>query len=102
MEETRKMKRKSTQTLLLVFSSLLLLFSVTVSAQGQPAQDQSYTPDFSGDWETVTSTGKTFALTLKATNRRTVVTGNYYGKALAGSYKPLGGSASEFVKVSAL
>jgi len=66
------MMKKTTQTLLLVFSTLLLLVSVTVSAQGQPSNP----PNFSGTWNTVTDKGEKFVITLRESSP--VVEGRYH------------------------
>jgi hypothetical protein len=50
------MKKRTTQTLLLVFSTLLLLVSVTVSAQGQPEPLRA--ANFSGVWNATTDQGE--------------------------------------------
>lgn len=93
--------KKTTQTLLLVFSTLLLLVSVTVSAQAQPAQAPN-SPNFNGTWNTVTGKGKTIGITLRHERADfSVVTGSYGVNGLTGSYKPSGGSMFEIVKVSA-
>ena len=113
------MMKKTTQTLLLVFSTLFLLVSVTASAQGQPAPDQpsrnrgqgqpapgsaqdrrSNAADFSGVWNTVTGKGKKVVITL-AQGRGYIVTGSYPVNGLTGSYKPVDRSINAFVKVSA-
>jgi len=92
------MMKKTTQTLLLVFSTLLLLGSVTVSAQGQP----SNRPNFTGTWNAVTDKGKKIVITLRHDRSDfSVVTGNYLpDHGLTGSYKPLDGSMFRIVKVS--
>ena len=91
--------KKKTQTLLLAFSTLLLLVSVTGSAQGQP----SYRPNFTGTWNAVTDKGKKIVITLRHDRSDfSVVTGNYLpDHGLTGSYKPLDGSMFGIVKVSA-
>lgn len=95
------MMKKKTQTFLLVFSTLLLLVSVTVSAQGQPAQDRQRgnSPTFTGDWKTVTGTGKRLIMKLEQ-NRHNVVTGYYNVNGLTGSNKPSDSSINGFVNVS--
>ena len=92
------MMKKTTQTLLLAFSTLLLLVSVTGSAQGQP----SYRPNFTGTWNAVTDKGKKIVITLRHDRSDfSVVTGNYLpDHGLTGSYKPLDRSNNPFVKVS--
>jgi hypothetical protein len=118
MEVTRKMMKKTTQTLLLVFSTLLLLVSVSVSSQGQPAtgsaqdrrrgsgetgsaQDRrSNNADFGGVWNTVTGNGKKIVIRL-AQGRGYIVTGNYGVNGLTGSNRPMDRSVNAFVKVSA-
>ena len=91
--------KKKTQTLLLAFSTLLLLVSVTGSAQGQP----SYRPNFTGTWNAVTDKGKKIVITLRHDRSDfSVVTGNYLpDHGLTGSYKPSDTSINGFVKVSA-
>ena len=93
------MMKKTTQTLLLVFSTLLLLASVTVSAQGQP----SNRPNFTGTWNAVTDKGKKIVITLRHDRSDfSVVTGNYLpDHGLTGSYKPSDSSTNRFVRVSA-
>ena len=60
------MMKKTTQTLLLVFSTLLLLVSVTVSAQGHPAQTKrTDLSDFTGVWNTVTDKSEKLVITLR-------------------------------------
>jgi len=103
------MMKKTTQTLLLVLSTLLLLVSVTPSAQGQPANRPTPRPDqdrlrgnapsFSGMWNTVTDKGKKMIITLE--QGRLGVTGYYAVNGLAASHKPSDGSSYGFVKVSA-
>ena len=90
--------KKKTQTLLLAFSTLLLLVSVTGSAQGQP----SYRPNFTGTWNAVTDKGKKIVITLRHDRSDfSVVTGNYLpDHGLTGSYKPLDGSINGFLNVS--
>jgi hypothetical protein len=93
--------KKTTQTLLLVFSTLLLLVSVTVTTQAQPSQAPS-SPNFNGTWNTVTGKGKTISMTLRHERADfSVVTGSYGVNGLTGSYKPSAGSMFEIVKVSA-
>jgi hypothetical protein len=110
------MMKKTTQTSLLVFSTLLLLVSVTASAQGQPAnrparqsptgsaQDRlrGNAVSFTGTWNTVTDKGKKIVITLRHERADpSVVTGDYLpSQGLTGSYKPLDGSINGFVKVS--
>jgi len=102
--------KKKTQTLLLVFSTLLLLVSVTGSAQDRhrgnspdlgSAQDRrrGNSSNFTGTWNTVTGKGKKIVITLEQ-DRRNDVTGYYGINGLTGSYKPLDGSNNGFVKVS--
>jgi hypothetical protein len=98
------MMKKTTQIFLLVVSALVLLVSVTVSAQGQPAQDRrrGNAPDFTGEWNTVTDRGNTIVMTLRHERADpSVVTGIYARNGLTGSYKPLDRSINAFVKVSA-
>jgi hypothetical protein len=98
------MMKKTTQNLLLAFSTLLLLASVTGSAQGQPAQDQrrGNSPSFAGTWKTVTPKGKTIFMTLRHERADpSLVTGEYMPiDGLTGSYKPADSSINGFVKVS--
>jgi hypothetical protein len=70
-------KKKTTQTLLLVFSTLLLLVSVTVSAQGQPAPSNA--SNFTGVWNTVTDKGEKLVITLRHDRSDfSVVVGSYH------------------------
>jgi hypothetical protein len=104
--------KKTTQTLLLVFSTLLLLVSVTGSAQGQPTPRPTPRPDqdrfmgngggsFVGTWNTVTDKGKKLVITLTRIRSSGIVTGSYDPwNGLTGSYKPSDGSINGFVKVS--
>jgi hypothetical protein len=95
--------KKKTQILLLVFSTLLLLVSVTVSAQGQPAQDRrrGNSFNFTGTWNTVTGKGKKIVITLRHDRSNSnIVTGYYTMNGLTGSYKPSDSSINGFVKVS--
>jgi hypothetical protein len=97
------MMKKTTQTLLLVFSTLLLLVSVTGSAQGQPAQDRprGKSPAFTGTWNTITNKGKTIVMTLRHERAdSSLVTGSYSVNGLTGSNKASDGSINGFVKVS--
>jgi hypothetical protein len=97
--------KKKTQTLPLVFSTFLLLVSVTVSAQGQPAtgsaQDRlrGNSPVFTGTWNTVTGKGKKIVITLEQ-NRHNIVSGYYGVNGLTGSYKSSDSSINGFVNVS--
>lgn len=95
------MKKKTAQTLLLIFSSLLLLVSVTVSAHAKsPPQDRA---NFTGVWNTVTSKGEKYLITLRheRSDYNTVI-GSYRSLSGAtGSYQPSDGSIYGFVKVSA-
>src|SRR5437868_14579608 len=106
------MMKKITQNLLLAFSTLLLLVSVTGSTQGQPTprptpqpgQDRlrGNSPNFTGTWNTVTDKGKKIVMTLRYERTdSSVVTGSYTLDGMLGSYQPLGGSTNVFVKVSA-
>ena len=83
---------KTTQRLLLVFSTLLLLVSVTASTHAQA-------PDFNGTWSMVTDKGKTLFFRLEQGHRG--VTGSYPVNGLTGSYQPSDGSNYGIVKVSA-
>jgi hypothetical protein len=102
--------KKTTQTLLLFFSTFLLLVSVTGSAQDRRrgnAPDLGSTQDrlrgnssgFTGTWKTVTGKGKQIVITLEQ-DRHNMVTGYYGINGLTGSYKPLEGSMNGLVKVS--
>ena len=72
--------KKTTQTLLLVFSTLLLLVSVTVSAQGHPAQiKRTDLSNFTGAWNTITDKGEKLVITLRHERADPgVVTGSYH------------------------
>jgi hypothetical protein len=97
------MMKKTTQNLLLVFSTLLLLVSVTGSAQGQPAQDRrrGNSFGFTGTWNTVTVKGKKIVMTLRQERAdSSLVSGSYSVNGLTGSYKPSDGSINGVVKVS--
>ena len=73
------MMKKTTQTLLLVFSTLLLLASVTVSAQGQPAPGQpSNRANFTGVWNTITDQGEKFITLRNDRSDFSVVIGSYH------------------------
>jgi hypothetical protein len=91
------MKNK-TQTLLLVFSTLLLLVSVTVRAQGQPPRSDA--ADFTGVWNIITDKGEEYVITLRH-NRSdfSFVSGSYH---LLGDVKdkPLDGGLKGVVKNS--
>jgi hypothetical protein len=95
------MKKKTTQTLLLIFSSLLLLVSVTVSAhaKSQP-QDRA---NFSGVWNTVTNKGEKYLITLRhERSDYNAVIGSYHSlSGVTRSYQSSDGSIYGFVKVSA-
>jgi hypothetical protein len=100
------MKKKTTQTLLLVVITLLLLVSVTVSAQGQPAQDRrrGNAVSFTGTWNAITAKGKKIGITLRHDRSDyNAVTGNYspIDGLTTASYQPSDGSIYEIVKVSA-
>lgn len=95
------MKKKTTQTLLLIFSSLLLLVFITVNAyaKGQPQERANFT----GVWNTVTGKGEKYLVTLRheRSDYNTVI-GSYHSLSGAtGSYQPSDGSIYGFVKVSA-
>ena len=98
------MMKKTTQRLLLIFSTLLLLVSVTVSAQGQPAQDRrrGNAPNFGGVWNAVTGKGKKIVITLRHDRSDfSAVSGIYLpSDALTASYMPSDNSINGFVKVS--
>jgi hypothetical protein len=86
--------KKTTQTLLLVFSTLLLIVSVTVSAH---AQHPDY---FIGVWNTVTDKGEKFVITLRESSPD-VVEGSY--QRLGGvSDKPLDGGLKGTVRDNVL
>jgi hypothetical protein len=71
------MMKKTTQTLLLVLSTLLLLVSVTVSAQGQPAPSNA--SNFTGVWNTTTDKGEKLVITLRHDRSDfSVVVGSYH------------------------
>src|ERR1041384_5721895 len=74
------MMKKTTQTLLLVFSTLLLLVFVTVSAQGYPAQTKrTDLSNFTGVWNTITGKGEKLVITLRhERDDPGVVTGSYH------------------------
>ncbi len=79
-----------------IFSGIVLLLigSTSISyAQGTPV-------DFRGTWNTVTGKGKKIVITFE-TVRRTSVSGTYARNGLTASYKPLDGTVTAFVKVSA-
>lgn len=61
-----------------VFSTFLLLVSVTISAQGQPSQ----TIGFTGVWNVITDKGETYVITLRHDRRDF--------RAVIGSYQLLG------------
>jgi hypothetical protein len=90
--------KKTTQTLLLVFSTLLLLVSVTVSAQGQPPASKA--ANFTGVWNIITDKGEKYVITLRH-NRSdfSYVSGSYH---LLGDVKdkPLDGGLTGMVKNS--
>jgi hypothetical protein len=90
--------KKTTQTLLLVFSTLLLLVSVTVSVQGQPAPSKA--ANFTGVWNIITDKGEKYVITLRHDRSFfDVVTGSYH---LLGNVtdKPLDGGLKGTVKDS--
>ena len=92
------MMKKITQTLLLFFSTLLLLVSVTISAQGQPSQ----TIGFTGVWNVITDKGETYVITLRHDRSDfSVVVGSYHilGDGLD---KPLDGGLKGTVKDNVL
>ncbi len=102
------MKKKTTQTLLLIFSTLLLLVSVTVSAQGQPPQDRrrgnAVSVSFAGTWDAITAKGKKINITLRhERSDYNVVTGIYgpIDALMKASYQPSDSSIHGMVKVSA-
>ena len=90
------MINKRKRILFTFLSGIVLLMAGGISssyAQGTPS-------DFSGTWNTVTGKGKKIVITL-ASVRRTNVTGTYAQNGLTASYKPVDGSVTAFVKVSA-
>jgi hypothetical protein len=91
--------KKTTQTLLLVFSTFLLLVSVTGSAQSQPAGNPS---NFTGVWNLITDKGEKLVITLRHDRSDlSVVTGSYH---LLGDVrdKPLDGGLKGTVKDNVL
>ena len=69
--------KKTTQTLLLVFSTLLLLASMTVSAQGQPSPPNA--PRFTGVWNVITDKGEKLVIELRQDRSDfSVVVGSYH------------------------
>ncbi|HEX6189734.1 MAG TPA: hypothetical protein VFZ40_16785 [Pyrinomonadaceae bacterium] len=69
--------KKTTQPLLLVFGTLLLLVSVTVSAQGQPPNSNN--ANFTGVWNTITDKGEKLVITLRHDSSDfSVVIGSYH------------------------
>jgi hypothetical protein len=97
------MMKKTTQTLLLVFSTLLLLVFVTVSAQGYPAQTKrTDLSNFTGVWNTITGKGEKLVITLRhERDDPGVVTGSYH---LLGDMKdkPLDGALNGTVTKNVL
>jgi hypothetical protein len=92
--------KKTTQTLVLIFSTLLLLVSVTVSAQGQP--EPSNPANFTGVWNTITDKGEKLVITLRHDRSDSnVVIGSYH---LLGDVKdkPLDGGLKGTVKDNVL
>jgi hypothetical protein len=70
--------KKTTQTMLLVFSTLVLLVSVTVSAQGQPGKPLGVA-NFTGVWNAVTDKGEKYVITLRHDRSDfSVVSGSYH------------------------
>jgi hypothetical protein len=68
--------KNTTQTLLLVLSTLLLLVSATVSAQGQPPSANN--ANFAGVWNTITDKGEKLVITLRHNpSDFSVVNGSY-------------------------
>jgi hypothetical protein len=68
--------KKKTQTLLLVFSTLLLLASVTVCAQDRRRGNSS---NFTGTWNTITNKGEKIVITMRHDRADfNVVTGSYH------------------------
>jgi hypothetical protein len=68
--------KKKTQTLLLVFSTLLLLVSVTGSAQDRR---RGNSPNFTGVWNTITNKGEKIVITMRHDRADfNVVTGSYH------------------------
>jgi hypothetical protein len=95
------MKKKTTKTLLLIFSSLLLLVFVTVNAHAKGRTQER--ANFGGVWNTVTSKGEKYLITLRheRSDYNTVI-GSYRSLSnVTGSYQLPDGSIYRFVKVSA-
>ncbi len=92
--------KNTPQTLLLVLSTLLLLVSVTVSAQGQPPNPNN--ANFAGVWNTITDKGETLVITLRHDRSDfKVVIGSYH---ILGEVtdKPLEGALKGTVKDNVL
>lgn len=84
------MLKKSTQTLVLAFSTLLLLVSLTASAQAQ---------DFTGAWNTIADNGTTLVIALRQTGD--TVRGSYAVNGLRASNRLVDDSINGFEIVSA-
>ncbi len=82
---------------LTIFCGIVLTIAGSISNTSA----QGTTVDFQGTWNTVTGKGKKIVITLE-TVRRTTVTGTYARNGLTASYKPLDGTVTAFVKVSAI
>jgi hypothetical protein len=91
------MKNLPKQILFPMLSGIVLLLASCIPI----SYAQANTVDFGGTWNTVTSNGKKFVITLQSV-RRTSVTGTYTRNGLTASYKPADGSVNAFVKVSAV
>jgi len=92
--------KKTTPSLLLVFCTLMLLVSVTVSAQGQPPNPNN--ANFTGVWNTITDKGENLVITLRHDRSDfSVVIGNYH---ILGDVtdKPLDGGLKGSVKDNVL
>ena len=92
--------KKTTPSLLLVLSTLLLLVSVTVSAQGQPPNPNN--ANFTGVWNTITDKGEKLVITLRHDRSDfSVVIGSYH---ILGDVvdKPLDGALKGTVKDNVL
>src|SRR5687768_17177102 len=94
------MMKKTTQTLLLAFSTLLLLVSVTVSAQGQP--EPSNAANFTGVWNTVTDQGEKLVITLLHDRSDFSVVVGIYHRLGDVTDKPLDGGLKGTVKDNVL
>ncbi len=91
------MRSKRKRNLFTMLSGTVLLLAGCISI----ANAQANTVDFAGTWNTVTSKGKKFVITMQSV-RRTSVTGTYARNGLTASYKPVDSPATAFVKVSSI